>query len=123
MAHCLSSSIIHFSLSPSFETLQFNFKPIPEFKQKNKNLILTTITCCNTRPKWAATNSTLAVSVPSLEQSNGQQQHWIVVVKPPTQQQQSSSSSTRQDVVDYYVRILDMVLGRCVCMFLYRLFE
>lgn len=109
------SSIIPFL--PSFQTsisLQFNFKfrkPISRFKQKN-TITLTAITCLKSGSKYAAeeTNSSFAVTAPSLAESNGQR-NWIVVVKAPPSQQAVS----KPDVIDYYVKILERVLGRWVC--------
>ncbi|XP_023752398.1 organelle RRM domain-containing protein 1, chloroplastic isoform X1 [Lactuca sativa] len=105
------SSIIPFL--PSFQTsisLQFNFKfrkPISKFKQKN-TITLTAITCLKSGSKYAAeeTNSSFAVTAPSLAESNGQR-NWIVVVKAPPSQQAVS----KPDVIDYYVKILERVLG------------
>ncbi|KVI05091.1 organelle RRM domain-containing protein 1, chloroplastic [Cynara cardunculus var. scolymus] len=121
MAPALSSSLHttpqNYSIIPflpSSETprsLQFNFKlckPLSELKQKNI-ITLTAITCFKsgrTCAAAAATNSSLAVTAPPLAESNVQR-YWIVVVKAPLPQQAAS----RQGVIDYYVKILERVLG------------
>ncbi|KAI3778381.1 hypothetical protein L2E82_07630 [Cichorium intybus] len=119
MAPALSSSLCitpHKSLIipflPSFQTptsLQFNFKfgkPISDFKPKN-TITLTAITCLKSGSTYAApaTRSSFPVTAPSLVESNGQR-HWIVLVKAPPEQPVS-----KPDAIDYYVKILERVLG------------
>ncbi|KAL4575296.1 hypothetical protein LXL04_022138 [Taraxacum kok-saghyz] len=113
-------SIIFIPFLPSFQksiSLQFNFKfrkPIFKFNQKN-TVTLTAITCLKSRSTYEApaTNSSYAVTAPSLSESNGHR-NWIVVVKAPPPQHAVS----KPDIIDYYVKILERVLGRWLIQFL-----
>lgn len=93
------------SIIPSFETpisLQFNFNNIFKPIFLHTNITLTPITDIKSR-KACATNSSLNLTAPSLDG----QRHWIVVVKAPPPQ----LAGSRPLVIDYYVKILERVLG------------
>ncbi|KAD2804705.1 hypothetical protein E3N88_38082 [Mikania micrantha] len=92
---------------PSSNSRQINFelrRPTFGFNQKT-NITLTTTSrfrsCLS-----PASNSSLVVTAPSLLEIDGQR-HWMVLVRAPPQQQAGS----RSDVIDYYVQILERVLG------------
>uniref|UniRef100_A0A251U4F6 Putative nucleotide-binding alpha-beta plait domain-containing protein n=2 Tax=Helianthus annuus TaxID=4232 RepID=A0A251U4F6_HELAN len=87
--------------SPSSNSLQINFDS-PRLLLRFNHTTLTTISSCAA----PASNSSLALTAPSLHEANGQN-HWIVVVKAPPPEQAGS----RPDVIDYYVQILTRVLG------------
>ncbi|KAF5794507.1 putative RNA recognition motif domain, nucleotide-binding alpha-beta plait domain superfamily [Helianthus annuus] len=96
----LDKSPIITPFSPSSNSLQINFEQprlLLRFNHKT-NTTLTTIRCAA-----PASNSSLALTAPSLHETNGQN-HWIVVVKAPP-------LGSRPDVIDYYVQILTRVLG------------
>nr|XP_043612875.1 organelle RRM domain-containing protein 1, chloroplastic [Erigeron canadensis] len=108
MAPALSSlyTTLQILFSPSFETptsLQFNFhKP----KSKSNITLSPNITYFKSRKTCAASHSSLTVTSQSLDDTNSQC-HWIVVVKTPP----SLQAGSRKDVIDYYVKILEKVLG------------
>ncbi|KAK9064027.1 hypothetical protein SSX86_017899 [Deinandra increscens subsp. villosa] len=90
---------------PSFKTpnsLQINFQL---FNHKT-SISLTTISCKQSRTPFAAPASNSTAS-PSLLETLNHQRHWSVLVKAPPPQQAGS----RPDVIDYYVQILQRVLG------------
>ncbi|KAK1416573.1 hypothetical protein QVD17_32364 [Tagetes erecta] len=90
--------------SPTSNFPQINFQSIKPTSQFTHN---TKITISSLKSlQLRASNSSFALSAPSLHQSNDQR-HWIVLVKPPPLQQAGS----RSDVIDYYVKILEKVLG------------
>ncbi|KAJ0718441.1 putative peptidase S8 propeptide/proteinase inhibitor I9 superfamily [Helianthus annuus] len=93
----LDKSPIITPFSPSSNSLQINFDS-PRLLLRFNHSTLTTISCAA-----PASNSSLALTAPSLHETNGQN-HWIVVVKAPP-------LGSRPDVIDYYVQILTRVLG------------
>ncbi|KAL8218326.1 hypothetical protein R6Q57_021699 [Mikania cordata] len=92
---------------PSSNSRQINFelrRPTFGFNQKT-NITLTTTSRFRSCVS-PASNSSLAVTAPSLHETDDQR-HWMVLVRAPPQQQAGS----RSDVIDYYVQILERVLG------------
>lgn len=69
------------------------------------------ISCSSARTE-ASTSSSPLTSVPSTETGSGNpQRHWMVLVEGPPKE-----VSSRQQIIGYYVKTLERVLGRWVCL-------
>ncbi|KAL8264331.1 hypothetical protein R6Q59_022461 [Mikania micrantha] len=91
---------------PSSNSRQINFElRRPTFGFNQKTITLTTTSGFRSCVS-PASNSSLTVTAPSLNETDDQR-HWMVLVRAPPQQQAGS----RPDVIDYYVQILERVLG------------
>lgn len=87
--------------APQIHELPLNIR-LPN-KTNHFSLSSSSSPCCN----WSITRVAAAITYPSFNPSTTQNRHWMVLMDTPPQ-----GVNSKPQVIDYYVKTLQTVLGR-----------
>lgn len=109
-------NLVRFSTKPSKNPPQISPSlisfPVKAIQKTNLSSRIPIPISCSSARTEASTSCSPLTSVPSKETGSGnQQRHWMVLVEGPPKE-----LSSRQQIIGYYVKTLEKVLGRWVCL-------